>query len=85
MLLNRVLRPGETWPVPPAKAQLLLTTGNAAGTELLVDGVVTASLGGEGAVRRDLLLDPDMAKDGKLAPGVPQAARPVAAPATRTN
>jgi cytoskeleton protein RodZ len=67
VLLNRILRAGETWAVP-AKGQLLLTTGNAGGTELLVDGLVTPSLGGDGAVRRDLPLDPDLIRDGKLAP-----------------
>jgi len=67
ILLNRVLRNGETWPVP-AKPSLLLTTGNAGGTEVLVDGTATASLGGDGAVRRDLPLDADAIKDGKLAP-----------------
>jgi cytoskeleton protein RodZ len=72
VLLNRVLHPGDTWPVP-VRANLLLTTGNAGGTELLVDGVVTASLGGQGAVRRDLPLDPDQIKDGKLAAGTPSA------------
>jgi len=65
VLLNRVLRNGETWAVP-AGPQLLLTTGNAGGIELLVDGVVAAPLGGAGAVRRDLLLDPQAIKDGKL-------------------
>ena len=65
ILLNRVMRPGETWPVP-AKGQLLLTTGNAGGTELLVDGTTTPSLGGDGAVRRDLPLDADLIRDGKL-------------------
>ena len=67
ILLNRVMRPGETWPVP-GKGQLLLTTGNAGGTELLVDGVATPSLGGDGAVRRDLPLDADLIRDGKLVP-----------------
>ncbi|MCW3472954.1 helix-turn-helix domain-containing protein [Limobrevibacterium gyesilva] len=66
VLLNRVMRNGETWPVP-TKGQLLLTTGNAGGTEVLVDGIVTASLGNDGAVRRDLPLDPDLIRDGKLA------------------
>ncbi len=69
VLLNRVLRAGETWPAPP-KLALLLTTGNAGGTEILVDGKATATLGGDGMVRRDLLLDPDAARDGKLAPPV---------------
>ncbi len=74
VLLNRVLKPGETWPVPP-RADLLLTTGNAGGTDVLLDGVVTASLGGAGVVRRDLPLDADQIQDGKLAPVViPQLA-----------
>jgi cytoskeleton protein RodZ len=67
VLLNRVLRTGETWAVPD-KPALLLTTGNAGGTELLVDGTATAGLGGDGAVRRDLPLDADAIKGGKLAP-----------------
>ena len=66
ILLNRVLRNGETWQVP-AKPSLLLTTGNAGGTELLVDGTAAGSLGGDGAVRRDLPLDADAIKDGRLA------------------
>jgi cytoskeleton protein RodZ len=65
-LLNRVLKAGETWPVP-ARTDLLMTTGNAGGTEIVLDGVATPSLGGNGAVRRDLPLDPDQIKDGKLA------------------
>lgn len=82
VLLNRVLRPGETWPVP-SKLALLLTTGNAGGTELLVDGVLTPSLGSDGAVRRDLALDADAIRDGKLAMPLAAAAppRPAAAPA----
>jgi cytoskeleton protein RodZ len=52
--------------VPP-KPNLVLTTGNAGGTDLVVDGVTSPPLGGSGAVRRDLPLDPDLIKDGKLA------------------
>jgi cytoskeleton protein RodZ len=66
VLLNRTLKAGETWPVPP-RSDLLLTAGNAGGTDILVDGVPTASLGPPGSVRRDLPLDPDQVKDGKLA------------------
>jgi cytoskeleton protein RodZ len=58
VLLNRVMRAGETWPVPKGQG-LLLTTGNAGGTEVLLDGAPTASLGGAGAVRRDVPLDMD--------------------------
>jgi cytoskeleton protein RodZ len=65
VLLNKVLHNGETWPVP-MRPNLVLTTGNAGGTELVVDGVATQVLGGSGAVRRDLPLDPDLIKDGKL-------------------
>ena len=57
VLLNRVLRAGEIWPVP-MKPQLLLTTSNAGAMELLVDGVPAPSLGAMGAVRRDVPLDP---------------------------
>jgi cytoskeleton protein RodZ len=77
IFLNRILKVGELWPVPP-KANLLLTTGNAGGTEILLDGTATGPLGASGAVRRDLPLDPDMVKDGKLAASVSPtaAARP---------
>ncbi len=37
VLLNRVLHNGDTWPVPP-RPNLLLTTGNAGSTQLVVDG-----------------------------------------------
>jgi cytoskeleton protein RodZ len=66
VLLNRVLKPGETWSVP-ARPNLLLSVGNAGGTEVLVDGAPTAGLGGAGVVRKDLPLDPDLIKEGKLA------------------
>jgi cytoskeleton protein RodZ len=66
VLLNRTMKAGETWPVPP-RSDLLLTAGNAGGTEILLDGVATPSLGAPGTVRRDMPLDPDQIKDGKLA------------------
>jgi cytoskeleton protein RodZ len=71
VLLNRTLHPGETWEVP-AKPNLLLTTGNAGGTDLVVDGVTSPSLGGGGAVRRDVPLDPDLIRDGKLPAASPR-------------
>jgi cytoskeleton protein RodZ len=70
ILLNRTLKAGETWAVPP-RPDLLLTTGNAGGTELVLDGTPVPSLGASGAVRRDLLLDPDQIKDGKLVSAAP--------------
>jgi len=65
ILLNRVLKPGEVWAVPN-RPGLVFTTGNAGGTELMLDGTALPSLGAMGAVRRDLPLDPDMLKDGRL-------------------
>ncbi len=65
VLLNKILHGGETWPVP-TRPNLVLTTGNAGGTELVVDGVATQVPGGSGAVRRDLPLDADLIKDGRL-------------------
>lgn len=82
VLLNRILHPGETWPVP-AQPNLLLTTGNAGGTVLVVDGSIGTPLGASGAVRRDLPLDPDLIKDGKLAPAQPAAVPAVLPAATR--
>jgi cytoskeleton protein RodZ len=80
ILLNRVLRPGETWQVP-AKSQLMLTTGNAGGVDLVVDGVVAPSLGSAGMVRRDLPLDADVIKDGKLPAQLAAAASVPSVPA----
>lgn len=84
VLLNRVLRSGETWQVPSGKTQLVMTTGNAAGTEVLLDGVASPTLGSDGAVRRDLPLDPASISEGKLTAPGPQAAKPSAA-ATGAN
>ena len=61
VLLSRIMRAGDTWPVPVG-TQLLLSTGNAGGTELLVDGEAIPALGGSGAIRRDVPLDPDALK-----------------------
>jgi cytoskeleton protein RodZ len=68
VLINRVLRTGESWVVPADKPQLLLTTGNAGGTDLIVDGAEIPSIGADGTVRRDLPLDPDQLKSLKPSP-----------------
>ncbi len=65
VLLNRVMRGGETWPVPRGM-QVTLTTGNAGGTELLVDGVPGPSLGPTGAVRRNVPVDGDATQPGDV-------------------
>jgi hypothetical protein len=74
--------------VPAGKGALTMTTGNASGTELLVDGAVAPPFVGDRSVLRDLPLDPDTIRDGKL-PGqagaqaagttAPGGAKPVAA------
>jgi cytoskeleton protein RodZ len=68
-VLNKLMHAGESWTVPADKTGLLLTTGNAGGTEIDVDGApMPASLGVSGAVRRDVPMDADLLKAGKLPP-----------------
>ncbi|MFC7477857.1 helix-turn-helix domain-containing protein [Dankookia sp. GCM10030260] len=79
VLVNRVLRPGESWQVP-ARDGLLLSTGNAGGLEVLVDGQPTPGLGAGQSVRRDLQVDAEKLKAGQplaaLAPSRPAAPAP---------
>jgi cytoskeleton protein RodZ len=81
ILLNRTLHSGDVWTVPQ-HAGLMLTTGNAGGTVLVVDGIASRALGDSGAVRRNLPLDPDLIREGKL---VGVAASSVQPPSLRTN
>jgi len=67
VLLSRLMRGGETWPVPHG-AKLLMTTSNAGGTELVVDGVAGPALGAAGALRRDVPVDGDATRPGRAAP-----------------
>ena len=82
VLVNRVLHPGESWQAPP-KDGLLLSTGNAGGLEVLVDGQPTPGLGAGQSVRRDLQLDAEKLKSGQpILPVAPPAApRPTPASA----
>ena len=57
VVFSRLLHEGESWPVP-ARTGLSLTTGNAGGTELVVNGVAGAPLGPAGAVLHNVPLDP---------------------------
>ena len=66
IVLNRILRAGENWNVP-ARSQLTLTTGNAGGTDVVLDGMTLPALGAVGVVRRDLPLDVEQIRAGKLA------------------
>jgi cytoskeleton protein RodZ len=60
-LLSKVMKAGETFAVPDLP-NMILTTGNAAGVEVVIDGTVGPPLGGAGVVRRDVPLDPDRLK-----------------------
>lgn len=62
-VFSRVLRAGETYTVPNENG-LMMTTGNAGGVEVLLDGKKLKSLGSVGLVRRDFPLDPKKLKDG---------------------
>ncbi len=64
VLLNRTMHAGDTWPLPAAAASATLTTGNAGGTVVMVDGADMPSLGASGAVRRDVALDPAGLRSG---------------------
>ena len=52
----------------PARPNLELSTGNAGGTHILVDGTAIASLGDSGTVRRDIPLDAEHLTPWKLPP-----------------
>ncbi len=56
LVMTGFLYPGDVYDVPN-RAGLILTTGNAGGLEVMVDGRVAPSLGPMGAVRRNVALD----------------------------
>lgn len=55
-VLSRVMRSGETFEVP-ARTGMMLSTGNAGGIEVLLDGETLPPLGPLSAVRRNIALD----------------------------
>jgi len=58
LLLTRILRPGDVYHVPDQPG-LVLMTGNAGGIRITVDGKAAPSLGNNGDVRRNVVLDPE--------------------------
>lgn len=62
-LFTRLLRAGAEFRVPD-RAGLRLVTGNAGALEITVDGKPVPPIGGEGAVRQDVVLDPARLKAG---------------------
>jgi cytoskeleton protein RodZ len=73
VIFTKLMQPGESW-TAPREAGLVLTTGNAGGTQLLVDGAPASSLGGPGTVVRDQPLDPGLIKSGALPAQIAAAA-----------
>lgn len=63
VIYDGVLRRGQEF-VPPALDGLELTTGNAGGLQVFVDGETVKSLGKSGAVVRRVRLDPERLKRG---------------------
>jgi cytoskeletal protein RodZ len=57
LLITRVLQTGDRYLVPD-RDDLLLTTGNAGGLEVLVDGKIAPNLGEIGKVARNIALQP---------------------------
>ena len=53
LLLTRIMHPGDTYLVPDGE-DVRLTTGNAGGLELLLDGKLLPPLGTSGAVQRNI-------------------------------
>jgi cytoskeleton protein RodZ len=41
-LMSKLMHAGDSWPVPPDRTDLMMTTGNAGGTEVDVDGTAVA-------------------------------------------
>ena len=56
ILFSRVLKAGETYRVP--HANLVMRVGNAGALAIAVDGKAAPPLGPLGALRRDVVLDP---------------------------
>jgi cytoskeleton protein RodZ len=63
LLVTRMMREGDTYPVPNQPG-LTLMTGNAGALEILVDGTAVPAVGPLGAVRRNVALDAKRLLDG---------------------
>lgn len=72
ILFVRLMRSGDAYRVP-VRGVLWLNTGNAGGLEVQVDGQAVPALGGNGIVKRNVLLDIDRLKAGTAAPQAPSA------------
>lgn len=57
-ILRQVLKPGDIYMVPPEQG-LVMSTGNAGGIVVKLDGNALPALGESGEIKRNLALDPD--------------------------
>ena len=64
VLLTRLLYSGDRYLVPNREG-LVMLTGNAGGLEISVDNNIVPSIGPSGAVRRNILLDPNALIEGR--------------------
>ncbi len=63
LVLTRMLMSGDSYIVPD-RSGLTLSTGNAGALEILVDGKPVPAVGGQGTVRRKIVLDAERLKSG---------------------
>lgn len=88
-VFDRTLKPGETYSVPPGR-DLRLTTGNAGGLLVTLDGAPLPKLKGSGQVVRDIVLTPDKlkprgAREKPTAPPSAEETKPTAQPNEPTD
>jgi cytoskeleton protein RodZ len=65
-VLSRLMREGETF-VVPSRPGLMMTTGNAGGIDILIDGKAIPQLGSHGEVRTNIVLDAESLLGGRVA------------------
>lgn len=57
-ILRRILKPGDIYTVPEDAGELVMSTGNAGGIDIVLDGENIGPLGPPAAVRRNITLKP---------------------------
>ncbi len=77
IVFSQILHAGQSWPVPQL-AGLTMSTGNAGGTEITLDGKAGAPLGNTGAVLRAYALTAPAPKSPPAASSKPAAPQPTA-------
>ena len=62
-IVSRVLNEGDSFFVPDDANRMTMTTGNASGIELVVDGNELGAVGKRGEIRRNIPLEPESLKE----------------------